>query len=73
MNHHGMPACPWCVAQVPAAPKQASYVKDDFFDQLSCDTLERLHLHEEGGEGLGPCRAGPCLPWLAALPCPALA
>lgn len=25
-------------------------MKDDFFDQLSCDTLERLHIHEEGGE-----------------------
>lgn len=38
------------VAQVAVAPKDASYVKDDFFDQLSCDTLERLHLQEEGGE-----------------------
>ena len=27
-------------------------MKDDFFDQLSCDTLERLHLQEEGGECL---------------------
>ncbi len=36
--------------QVAVAPKEGAYVKDDFFDQLSCDTLERLHLQEEGGE-----------------------
>ena len=46
------PAAPcFCsTLQVAVAPKDASYVKDDFFDQLSCDTLERLHLQEEGGE-----------------------
>ncbi|KAI7845446.1 hypothetical protein COHA_000996 [Chlorella ohadii] len=33
---------------VAVAPKEGAYVKDDFFDQLSCDTLERLHLQEEG-------------------------
>lgn len=27
---------------------QGSYKKDDFFDQLSCDTLERLAIHDEG-------------------------
>ena len=36
--------------QVAVPAKDAAYVKDDFFDQLSCDTLERLHLQEEGGE-----------------------
>jgi hypothetical protein len=50
-------------------PATSSYSKDDFFDQLSCDTLERL---ADGGEwgrldggGAVPCRAG----WPAAGRC----
>lgn len=31
---------------VPVAPIQATYTKDDFFDKLSCDTLERIHIAE---------------------------
>ncbi|KAL4421803.1 hypothetical protein ABPG77_009609 [Micractinium sp. CCAP 211/92] len=34
---------------VPVAPVQSSYNKDDFFDQLSCDTLERMAISDEGG------------------------
>lgn len=39
--------------QVPVAPVQSSYNKDDFFDQLSCDTLERLAISDEGEEWSG--------------------
>jgi hypothetical protein len=42
--------------QVPAAGAQ-TYAKDDFFDQLSCDTLERLQVNDEGGG----CCAHACL------------
>ena len=40
--------CVLCLLQVPAAAAQ-TYAKDDFFDQLSCDTLERLQVTDEGG------------------------
>lgn len=43
----------WACLQVPVAAVQSSYNKDDFFDQLSCDTLERMAI-SDGGE---PCRA----------------
>lgn len=51
--------------QVAVPAKDAAYVKDDFFDQLSCDTLERLHLQEEGGEHL--LRPAPLCLWLASV------
>lgn len=42
-----------------AAPAEKVYEKDDFFDKLSCDTLERLNVggHGGGGPGRAPPRA----------------
>ena len=34
-----------------AAPSKAKYEKDDFFDELSCEALERLAIAEGGGGG----------------------
>ena len=45
--------CPQPLLLLPLlqVPAKDTYAKDDFFDQLSCDTLERLQVHEEGGGG----------------------
>lgn len=47
--------------QVPVAAAQSSYNKDDFFDKLSCDTLERLAISDEGGCRLGGVGGGVCV------------
>ncbi len=31
--------------------KRMAYAKDDFFDTMSCEALERLHLSESGTRG----------------------
>ena len=38
-----------------SAPSEKVYEKDDFFDKLSCEALERLNV---GGDGAGPGQTG---------------
>lgn len=49
-----------CV-QVPVAAAQGTYKKDDFFDQLSCDTLERTaqNVAAASGEGMSTVDRAP--------------
>ena len=51
-----------------APEHRAAYSKDDFFDELSCEALERLHLAESGGCQPLPLTYGQRFLWHGAGP-----
>ncbi|PNH06870.1 Protein decapping 5 [Tetrabaena socialis] len=51
INRH-QPSQPQEVAE--AVKPRGSYAKDDFFDAISCETLERMHIADPSGPGAAP-------------------